>query len=265
MKTKKMISLLSAAALLLLLAACGQPAETGGSAEPAESEEISVSEPAQDESAPVATGTVSAEELIGTWKILGWTVDADGSWAPLDAAQYYSFDGSSMEYDTGADVMTSAYTVEDGANLNLTDWELTWPMSLNDEGQLCLGDGRYGITYVCEKVTDDGSDGTGTPSVSAGETALTEETLIGKWTVLGWIVDADGSWAPLEAPQYYSFDGTTLEYDAGDGALYTSAYTFADGKIDLSDWEVTWPSILNENGQLCIQDGRYGITYVCEK
>lgn len=152
---KKMLTLLLAAVLLLALASCGGDTAPSGAVESLEPSEPPVSEPAEEEMPPSETAdvpakTVSAEELTGTWEILGWTVDSDGSWAPLEAPQYYSFDGTTMEYDTGADVIASAYTVEDGG-LNLTDWGLVWPMSLNEEGQLCLGDARYGITYVCQK------------------------------------------------------------------------------------------------------------------
>lgn len=93
------------------------------------------------------------DSLLGKWEILGWTVDADGSWAPLDAPQYYTFDGETMAYDTGSEVMTTAYIVE-GSDLQLTDWKLTWPISWDEEGQLLLGDDRYAITYVCKKTTD---------------------------------------------------------------------------------------------------------------
>ncbi len=141
-RAKKFLTAALIFLVLFTMVACNSPDEQGGSG--GENQ-------AENQGSENGGGETGADSLLGKWEILGWNVDADGSWAPLEAPQYYTFDGETMEYDTGSEVMTTAYVVE-GTDLQLTDWELTWPISWDEEGQLLLGDDRYAITYVCKKV-----------------------------------------------------------------------------------------------------------------
>lgn len=198
---------------------------------------------------------IDHDEVLGKWLITGWIVPGEeDSEVTVDYEAIFEFTETERFYWVdGALSNTRTYVWDGDYDMVCTSPEgdeLVCTMYWGDGGCLLIEDPRYGIAYTCYRVKG---------------TAISAEDLVGEWSILGWTVNADGSWTGIDPGQSYTFDGAVMVYDAG-GDTYTTAYAF-DGSyaIELSDWELTWPLWLNDQGQLCMEDARYAITYVCER
>ena len=258
---KKTLAWLMATVLVLSLAACGgKPEQTPA---PSPSEEPSQSQPAEDRTA------IAQAELIGTWEMVSWDLLDGGSETSL-SGNYLVFTDDVMDYVVSGIVKThNSYSIEDAYTLKLKDLNsdavADWTMYLNNaKGALVFEDTANGICYNCVRYEGELQIADAHTAEKAGD--VSADGLLGKWEILGWVVDSDGSWAPLGSAQYYVFESGGMTYDAGAGQEYPSAYTYENGMLKITDWSAPmeggcWS---NEEGLLCIADGRYGITYVCK-
>lgn len=214
--------------------------------------------------AAIKTGTQAAsgektpinhDEVLGKWLITGWIVPGqDGSEVTVDYEAVFEFTETERFYWVDGELSNTRTYVWDGDyDMVCTSPEgdvLVCAMYWGENNCLMIEDPRYGIAYTCYRIKGD--------SIGA-------EDLVGKWSILGWTSDADGSWTVIDPGQSYTFDGTSMIYDTG-SEVYTTAYEFKGrSSIWLADWELTWPLWVNDQGQLCMEDDRYAITYVCEK
>ena len=230
---------------------------------------------------------VTAAQVKGKWEILGWTVDADGSWSALTGPkQYYTFDGTKMDYDMGdGQVLSSAYTVGDGG-VELTDWAMTWPGYMNDKNQLCLKDGRYDITYVCdyvEAVADGSLSGgqqggesqSGGQSSSGSQSSGTDwaSTLVGSWKLYAWSL-GDGSSYTEVANDEFVFSADRVVYTSNGAFQNESIWAVSNNdtgelaceRVDGSG-QFVWVAKWGDNGVLLIDQpmGSYSIVYYCTR